>query len=178
MGVAREPMSAALFVGVLYSRDVDVREVLSLLAGRFGPVEGSHGPIPFTFSEYYKEEMGEGLRKEYCAFQDCISRGELAAAKCFTNEIESHFLVNGKRTVNLDPGYITSDKLVLASTKDFFHRVFLGRGIYAEVTLHYRQGRFRHFSWTYPDYRETGVQKLLEMVRAKLVNRRSRSAVT
>jgi len=56
------------------------------------------------------------------------------------------------RPLNLDPGYLTEAKLVLASTKDHAHRIYLGRGIYAEVTLHYQNGRWQSHDWTYPDF--------------------------
>jgi hypothetical protein len=73
--------------------------------------------------------------------------------------------------VNIDPGYIARDKLVLATTKDFFHRLYLGKGIYGEVTLHFQKGAVRHFSWTYPDYRDKGVQDFLIKVRAELAGK-------
>jgi hypothetical protein len=79
------------------------------------------------------------------------------------------FALEGNRRVNIDPGYVARDKLVLASTKDFFHRIYIGDGIFAEVTLHYRKGRYRFFSWTYPDFRDPEFQRFLEKVRAPLV---------
>ena len=110
--------------------------------------------------------MGVGLKKLYLTFETLIQREALASIKAFTNEIETRYASNGKRRLNLDPGYLAGDKLVLASTKDFYHRLYLSQGIFAEVTLHYRKGCYRYFSWTYPDYKEPAFLEFLEKARA------------
>jgi hypothetical protein len=112
--------------------------------------------------------MGARLKKLYVCFTDLIRREELPSIKLWTNALEEDHACAGRRTVNIDPGYVSRDKLVLATTKDFFHRLYLGRGIYGEVTLHFQKGAFRHFSWTYPDYREKDVQEFLIKARASI----------
>jgi hypothetical protein len=171
MGSAVEPLRARLIAAVLHRPDLDIDAVLRRLRRRFGAPELSYGPVPFTYTNYYNREMGSGLLKRYLAFGRTIAPDAVAGVKVFTNRLEREFARNGKRTVNIDPGYLTNDKLVLASTKNFFHRIYLGKGIHAEVTLHFRKGRYRYFSWTYPDFREPAVQEFLMKVRAKFVKR-------
>ena len=91
--------------------------------------------------------------------------------KLWTNALEQESAADGKRKTNIDPGYLARDKLVLATTKDFYHRLYLSKGIYGEVTLHFRQGSFRHFSWTYPDYKEEKLHEFLIKARASLAGK-------
>ena len=85
--------------------------------------------------------------------------------KIFTNRIEDEFSSNGKRRVNIDPGYIDFSKVILLSTKDFYHRIYLGEGIYAEVTMHFSKGKYHFFQWTYPDYQTGNYLKFFENLR-------------
>jgi hypothetical protein len=174
MGTVRTPSPVKLFAALLYAPSCGSGPVLDTLSREFGAVEDSFGPVPFTFSDYYREEMGDGLLKEYLLFGPLFDRERLPAVKLRTNEIERLHAKGGNRTVNIDPGYLALDKLVLATTKDFFHRLCCGKGIYAEVTLHFSRGRFRYFSWTYPDYREPEFQRFLERGRASLEKQHTR----
>jgi hypothetical protein len=169
MGNASQPLKTKLFVAIMFRPEIDINNVLKTLSNDFGPVEDSYGPIEFSFSNYYEEEMGGGLFKTYVSFGRPFDRDGLPAIKKFTNDFETKHLLNGKRAINADPGYITKDKLVLASTKDFYHRLYLGSGIYGEVTVHFRKGKFRYFSWTYPDYMDPPFLAFLTKARAKLV---------
>lgn len=165
-----KPPPAKLFLAIMYRDDTSKEKALEVFTKRFGDVDKEFGPLEVAaYTHYYDKKMGKGLKKCYMTFKKLIERHELCAIKIFTNEIENKLMKNGKRPVNLDPGYLNNDKLVLASTKDFFHRIYLDKGIYAEVTLHYRKGKYRFFSWTFPDYKEKEVQKFLEKARAQLV---------
>jgi hypothetical protein len=178
MGTAGQPLKTKLFMAIMFQPQVNMQEIMDALQNSFGPVEHSYGPIAFSFTEYYKEEMGGGLLKVYLSFARPIEREALPGIKVFTNGLERDHLANGKRTINLDPGYLAQDKLVLATTKDFYQRLYLGNGIFGEVTLHFKQGRFRYFSWTYPDYNDPPFLKFLTKARARLVKElRSESAV-
>ena len=119
----------------------------------------------FTHTRYYEPEMGEPLKKRLVAFRRLIPAETLPDIKLATNQIENRFRVGGKRRVNLDPGYIAPAKLVLATTKDYDHRVYLGRGIFGDLHLRYRQKHCQPLEWTYPDYRETFVLEFFEKVR-------------
>jgi hypothetical protein len=166
MGVASIPSRVKLFIAVLFDTQDRYDEVMPVLTERFGPIDNSYGPIPFLFTDYYQDEMCGDQKKAYFTFAPHIVREDLAAIKTFTNDMEQRTSVGGKRTVNLDPGYIAADKFVLASTKDFYHRLYLSQGIFAEVTLHYRKGLYRFFSWTFPDYKEPAFLEFLEKARA------------
>jgi hypothetical protein len=166
MGFSQVPLKVKPFLAVLYKPEIHMDELLKTLAPVFGGVECSYGPVPFDFSDYYREEMGEGLFKAYYTFESLMDRQALPAQKHFTNSTEQGRLAQGNRCVNLDPGYIARDKLVLATTKDFYHRLYLADGIFGEVTLHFRKGEFRHFSWTYPDYQTPAFLEFLIKARA------------
>jgi hypothetical protein len=171
MGQVQEPTQALLIVAAT-SRYPDVLEVgLEQCETRFGPVHAKSEAFEFTETSYYQTEMGEGLKKQFWAFH-LINPGRLAAIKRQTNEWESEFaalkLHPEPRPLNLDPGYITLAKLVLASTKDHAHRIYLSDGIYAEVTLSYRRGGWQPFAWTYPDYRRSDFQEFFTRCRESL----------
>jgi hypothetical protein len=169
MGTPREPQKVKLFIALLFEPRFDISALLVRLHERFGEEEFRYGPVDFSWSDYYATEMGDHLKKLYVSYATAIDRETLPSVKLFTNSIESEHMALGKRIVNIDPGYIARDKFVLASTKDFYHRLYLADGVYGEVTLHFRKGAFRYFSWTYPDYKEQGVQELLVRARAGLV---------
>lgn len=131
--------------------------------------ESDWGPIAlvsadFDFSEtgYYHATMGVGLRKTFFAFARTIDPGTLPRLKHQSNAWEDEYAALGRhdepRPLNLDPGYLTLGKLVLASTKGHIQRIYLSDGIYAEVTLVRRHGRWLHYDWTFPDYRQPDYQ--------------------
>jgi len=137
----------------------------------FGEVEERSQTIDFGFTHYYEPEMGPGLLRCWLAFSDPVDAGVLAEAKLKTNELEPRFAdEDGNRKVNLDPGLLSAHNLVLATTKDFGHRVYLGRGIFAETTLIYEEGEFRPLDWTYPDYRDPACLDFLARCRDRLLD--------
>lgn len=169
MGIPSIPLPVKLVIAITYnSLLTDLDKVIKILDQQFGVQEYSYGPVPFSWSEYYSDEMGPSLMKYYYNYSSLIDREQLVDIKLFTNSIEQQFSVGGKRSVNIDPGYLARDKFVLVTTKDFYHRLYLGKGIYGEETLHYRKGKYRFFSWTYPDYRQKPLYEFLEKARATL----------
>jgi hypothetical protein len=154
-------------------------EALAWARERF---EQRHGAIAlvseafeFTETGYYAPTMGTGLKKQFLAVERMIDPESLAAIKCETNAWEAEYAAFGRhpepRPLNLDPGYITPAKLVLASTKDHAHRIYLQRGIHAEVTLVFRQKRWQSLDWTYPDYRRDDYQAFFTRCRGLLLRR-------
>jgi len=109
--------------------------------------------INFIYTDYYRKEMGQDLKRRFLSFKNNMSLEKIYETKIKTNELERLFSKSGKRTINIDPGYIDLSKLVLFSTKDYTHRVHLSKGIYAEVTLYYKDRTFNPWPWTYPDYK-------------------------
>jgi len=154
MGVVHQPAQVKLFCALLLAPGIVQAEVEGTLQQYFGPIVLRSQPFPFTQTAYYSREMGEDLTRLYLAFDPLLGIAELAAVKHTTNRLESGWaVVPGQRRVNLDPGYLDLAKVVLASTKDHAHRLYIGAGIFAEVTLRYWQRSFQPWEWTYPDYR-------------------------
>lgn len=143
-----------IFCGLI-GREESIAGVLRLLRREFGPVDCETDASEFDSTDYYAREMGTDLRRKWVAFRPLRERGYLAEAKHLCIELELKLAVDGKRTVNIDPGYVDDAQVVLATTKDFAHRVYIGKGYYAEPTLIYVKGdrNYRPLEWTYPDYR-------------------------
>jgi hypothetical protein len=152
-----EPPPVKLTVGLIFSRDAPVAALRQELEAAYGRVDCETGWLPFDATRYYEREMGPQLQRLFWSFESLIAPETLADIKRDTNALEQAYAVpdgqGWRRRANLDPGYVDLAKLVLATTKDRQHRLYLGRGIYAEVTLRFTGGRFVPWDWTYPDYR-------------------------
>jgi len=169
MGVAREPAPAKLVMAMLAPHEGWFDRAEGALRERFGPIDYRSDILAFDFTSYYTPEFGEGLLRRFVAFERLVDPGGLAAVKVLTNDLERAWAEAGSRRINLDPGYMTLAKFVLATTKDHSHRIYLGQGIYAEVTLTYRDRDWRPWPWTYPDYRSEVYRRILHDIRAVLV---------
>lgn len=119
----------------------------------------------FSHTDYYAEEMGPGLKRKFISFERIVDSADLYKAKLITNRIEQRLSTGGKRTINIDPGYLDLSKLVLFTTKDYSHRIYLRKGIYAEATLFYRDHAFTPWPWTYPDYRTPEYKEIFGTIR-------------
>jgi hypothetical protein len=154
MGMIKEPDLVKRFCGAIYRDDALLSETRERLVRKWGAIDREAGPFPFVFTEYYEPEMGKELKKSFFSFETLVSPENAVGWKIETNDIEARYAgSDGSRRMNLDPGYLDLAKMVLLTTKDFYHRLYLGRGIYAEVTFHYEKGDFVFFPWTYPDYK-------------------------
>ncbi|MFQ6014806.1 MAG: DUF4416 family protein [Anaerolineae bacterium] len=152
MGKSKTPAPVKLVVG-MFTAQVELFETVEEWLGHeFGPIDYRTELLPFDHTTYYAAEFGENLVRKFVTFAQLIDAGRLAEIKRFTNDLEMRLAAEGKRRINLDPGYISLAKLVLASTKDHQHRLYLGQEIYGEVTLRFVKGSFRPWDWTYPDY--------------------------
>jgi len=156
-----------LICGVLFNTAVDLPLVDSRLIHLFGPIESKSPVFPFTFTEYYNFEMGSGLSKQFYAFENLISPDSLADIKNRTIALESEFSINRRRSLNLDPGYLEESKLVLASTKNFSHRIYLRDDIWAEVTMRFVKSDFVFHPWTYADYSQKLATDYFKLVRLR-----------
>ena len=174
MGEAREAPPAQLFVGLLIAPQCPLARVQELLEERLGPVEIRSQLLDFIYTKYYEPEMGPDLKRQFLGFQNLVVPHQLPEVKHFTNGLERDFAPQGKRCINIDPGYLTGAKLVLASTKDYAHRLYLGNGIYGEVTLIFQRGEFTPLPWTYPDYRSDAYQPFFRELRDRYLARVSR----
>jgi len=155
MGKITPVKRVKLVIGFIFKEKKALAKSKSLLIKHFGSLDFESRVMPFKLTDYYRDEFGSGLKRVFISFKKLILPQQLSAIKTLANKIEKKFTCANKRAVNIDPGYLNLAKLVLASTKDYAHRIYLGKGIYAEITLFYQgQGKtFRPWQWTYPDYR-------------------------
>jgi Domain of unknown function (DUF4416) len=156
MGIPADPKPAKYFVGLLSSDIALLDSVETDLTAILGLVDGRSETLPWSFSRFYEDEMGTGLLRRFVSFSHLISPGNLADIKLQAHEIEQKYRWSRPggegRRVNIDPGYVEAGKVVLASTKNAGHRIYLHSGIYGETTLLYYDGAFQACPRTYPDY--------------------------
>jgi hypothetical protein len=150
------PEPVKLIAGIMGQNPEILDTGRRLLETHFGAIDSASLEYPFLFTSYYEEEMGASLIKQFVSFRETVDPGALADIKNRTNTLER--LVSrpdGRpgRGLNLDPGYLNGAQLVLATTKNYSHRIYLRDGVFAEVTLIYNKGRFEPLPWTYRDYK-------------------------
>jgi hypothetical protein len=175
MGAIKTPTPVKFFVAMLVAPDgmdkIDVFD--AALEQRFGLIDLKSQNWIFELTDYYTPEMGPDLTRRIVSFENLIDPGELAQAKNDTNAIEEELTKrfrgeNAGRIVNLDAGYLTLSQMILATTKNYSHRIYIGQGIWAEITLQYKKGRYVKWEWTYPDYADGRYNDFLIQVREKL----------
>ena len=168
MGKVQSLNPVKLFAGVLVADERLLPQIEERLVADFGPIDHRSDVLPFEFTEYYASQMGDILDRIFFSFENLIDAGTLASLKLQTNRIEEEYRGASKevrRPVNLDPGYIEQAKVILASTKNFYHRIYLRQGIFAEVTMHFRNNTYQFFPWTYPDYKSKDYQEFFLRMR-------------
>jgi hypothetical protein len=162
MGQANSPTPVLLIAAAFSRHECALVWARETMAAAWGGVAVESAAFDFSETDYYRATMGAGLRKQFFAFKSLMDPASLVTCKLQSNQWETDFAAQSgceePRPLNLDPGYITLAKLVLASTKDHAHRIYLGEGIYAEITLNYRAGGWQPLPWTYPDYRRGDFQ--------------------
>ena len=169
MSIPQEPKPAKLVIGFFLNNKQLLEPIAKELSARFGSADIISSWMPFDYTAYYEREMGAPLFRRLFAFEKLIQQSMLAQIKVSTNQIEQHYGRDGKRCVNIDPGYLVQERFVLASGKNYSHRIYLSEGIYADLTLIYHQGRFQELPWTYPDYADRPMLRVLERIRHKYV---------
>lgn len=156
MGIPKEPRPVKYFVALLSNQEDLLLSIERELTPFLGSVESASEMLSWTVSDYYEREMGARLRRRFVSFASLASPERLPEFKLRANEIEARhvwqFGGGRGRKINIDPGYIDAGKIVLASTKNASHRLYLGGGIYGETTLLYESGVYRHCVSTYQDY--------------------------
>ncbi len=152
MGHIRLRQPVKFIASLLTGKPELLSEVRMTLEQELGEIDYASPLLLFNETDYYEAEFGPGLQRQLVTFKALRDMAELAAVKNYTNELEMRWAEGGKRQVNIDPGYIALGKFVLATTKDQAHRIYIGQGIFAEVTLRYRKRSFEAWEWTYPDY--------------------------
>lgn len=154
-----------LFAGTLYHEEEYFRRAREELRKAFGEIAMESPPSAWEVSDYYREELGWPLARAFIFFREKIDPLALPGIKCTTNDLEARLSAEGRRTVNIDPGYMTLSKVVLASTKNYSHRLYIGKGVFAELSLVHVKGKYRPHLFTYSDYSSETSIKIFEEAR-------------
>lgn len=165
MGLAKIHAPVKLIIGFIFKEEDIFNKAKTATQNRFGRIDSESGCLVFNHTDYYEKEFGKNLRRVFVSFQKLIRPQDLSKVKTATNRIEKKFSRDGRRLINIDPGYLDLAKLTLASTKDYKHRVYLNKGIYAEITLFYQNKTFQPWEWTYPDYKTQDYIKIFNRIR-------------
>jgi hypothetical protein len=165
MGKLREPRKVKLIASIIY-KDAEMLELaLARTQEAFGPLDVRHLDLSFDSTDYYYAEFGVPLKRRMVTFRELMTLENIENVKLTTNRIEADTMVDDKRRVNIDPGYLNDAKLVLFTTKDYSHRIYLKSSIFAESTLYHRSGSFKAWPWTYPDYSSDIMLRFMNDVR-------------
>jgi hypothetical protein len=167
MSVPKPPQPAKLVISLLMGDTALAEPVVAALTHRFGAIDMRSPWLSFNFTRYYEAEMGSGLQRRMVAFRRLVAQSDLVAVKCFTNRLEAEYSEGERRRVNIDPGYLLQERFVLATGKNFSHRIYLDKGIYADLTLVHKRGGYQAQPWTYPDYASPEMLAFLDQVRSQ-----------
>jgi hypothetical protein len=162
-----EPEDVKLIFSLFSPQETLIDQVIGDLQGSFGPLEWRSPPLFFDRTRYYEKEMGWPLHRLFVAFKKLIRPEAIVGVKLATNLMEQKYLVRGNRQINIDPGYVSLERLVLATGKNYTHRIYLSKGIYADLTLVFHKGSFKPLDWTYRDYADPAVIGYFNEVREK-----------
>lgn len=173
MSVPKAPKPCKLVFGLLFREDEGKTGALRSLTDLFGPLDAVTRPQDFSFTRFYEKEMGPGIRRLFGSFDALVDPGVLPDVKNKTNRLEQETAWDGRRSINVDPGLLCEERLVLATGKNAGHRIYLRDGIYADLTLIYRDGAYRPLPWTYPDYALEETRRFFGLLRGILIGRRS-----
>ena len=172
MGDIHSPTLVLLITAAFSRHDAAFEWGKAQCEAAWAPVALESERFDVVETDYYDASMGTGLKKQFWAFESLIDPERLPELKLATNQWEAELAASGmhaeQRPLNLDPGYISLAKLVLASTKDHAHRIYMSQGIYAEITLAFRASRWQKHPWTFPDYQRADYQAFFDTCRSYL----------
>ena len=174
MGLAQNFEKEKLIIGFIYNTEENFQKALKIMTEKFGEVDFETEEFSFTeeFSSYYDEELGGEAKRRILSFERLVDPEMQADIKTFTNSVEAEFSIDGNRKINLDPGFLSHGRLLLATTKKTGFRIPLKDGIYTELTLFYARGTWQKLPWTYRDYQSERVQAFLTTVRRRYLEQR------
>ena len=163
-----------LIIGILAADQQCLNRSHQVLTSAFGKFDFVSDIWPFDKTDYYKDQAGEHILRQFVSIEKLIDPDKLAKIKHKTNALEQKLArkmaMDLCRPVNLDPGIIEPSKLILATTKNYSHRIYIGRKMYAEVTLVYDKGLWQPLPYTYPDYRSPQYFEFFSKVRGRLLD--------
>jgi len=167
------PKPVKLIIGILAANHQCLNAAIEVLTDKFGKADFISEVWLFDKTDYYKDQTGQRILRQFVSIERLIDPGKLAKIKHITNKLEKKLAKSLAlplpRPVNLDPGIIETSKLVLATTKNYSHRIYIGKKMYAEVTLLFDKGHWKPFDYTYADYRQQCYFDFFDKVRTRLV---------
>ncbi|MFQ5751617.1 MAG: DUF4416 family protein [bacterium] len=163
--IHRESEPVKYITAITFNNTEVLKLTIAALENQYSRVDVKSPPFKFDHTQYYKKEMGSQLMKQFFSFVNLDKKENLVHWKLFALELENQYAIAGKRQVNIDPAYLELAKLVVSSSKNFDHRIYLGQGIYGDVQLRYRNRQFVTNDWTYPDYCSAIVINFVKKVR-------------
>ena len=168
MSHPKPPLPVKAFASILFSEHRMVEETVEALIKGYGEIDMMSEIFPFDHTDYYEGEMGRALARRFVAFRDLMEPDGLIRLKHLAFSVERRFAKEGgERRVNIDPGYMALEKVVLSTFKNFSHRIYLGDSVYGDLTLIYRKGDFLPLEWTFPDYRDEKIRGFLGALRRR-----------
>ena len=178
MGIEKEFQKVKLFSGFIYRSEFLYQAVKERLAANFSPVDLESGLLTFDFTTYYDQEMGTPLFRRFVSFKELIPPEQLPGIKLLTNQVELESAREGKRIINLDPGYLSDANVVIATTKNYYQRIPLQKGIYAHMEYVIKGKSLCPLEWTYPDFKSAGYldffQRLLQLYKREIKEMRKK----
>lgn len=169
MGIQKPHKPVKLIISIIFKNIYHFDEAKSEVTKKFGEIDFESELLPFNHTNYYEKEFGSNLSRKIISFKNLIKPEILPDIKIFTNNIEKKMANIEKsilkRVVNIDPGFLDENKLILATTKNYFHRIYIRDGIFEEVTLYYSNKKFNGFFWTYPDYKSETYTSIFDSIR-------------
>ncbi|MBO8131702.1 MAG: DUF4416 family protein [Candidatus Marinimicrobia bacterium] len=173
MAKIKESPFAHPFFAIMYNKVEDFNKTVSKVKSKYGEILAIGDEFKvIDFTDYYVKEFGENLKKRFMILKNAVKIDNYYRTKIWSNELEYNLYdewISDKRIINLDPGYFTPSKLILYSTKNYSHRMYINDGIYAEVTLIYEHNDYKFLPWTYPDYKWEKNIQFLKTYRNKIV---------
>ena len=172
MAEAQTFLPVKLICGIIYALDSVFLKAKVELVSSFGPVDSVSDPFPFSLTDYYVQQMGDSLHRRFLSFEQLRSPEILSSAKQKTNALEEKIWIEegtSHRAVNLDPGCLSGYALIMATAKNFSHRIPLTGGIYAHLELLFGKKGVKTLEWTYPDFREDRYHDWLLKIRGQFL---------
>lgn len=174
MSTPKEPDDVKVMASVFSPDQALVGIYIQRMEEVFGPVDWVSPEIFFDRTRYYEKEMGWPLYRRFVSFERLARPDSLVGIKLFTHELEQEAVTGGNRRVNVDPGHLSAERLVLATGKNYVHRIYLGKGIYADLTLLFKRGGFEPLPWTYRDYADPEIRDYFNQIRTLYMEQRRR----
>ena len=169
----KNPNPVKLIIGILAADRQCLCAAAEAIEDRIDRIDLVSDVWPFSQTDYYKDQTGSNILRQFVSIERLIDPGRLSKIKYKTNNLEQKLAARAglplPRPVNLDPGIIEPSKLVLASTQNYSHRIYIGKKIFAEVTLIFDKGKWTVLPYTYPDYRQDCYMDFLSKVRSRLL---------